>query len=247
MILASSPKLLFTNGLGRNCKLWWAEIHEGLVPGRKKVCAGRSGGLDWWRHWESLGTGGWRDRRCAVALGRLPGRDSEVGWWIRKPRWGILLATGSWGWQRSSGPSQHFLLISFPVPGGCCLESLGVLLHPVQLVSNGLNSSRPGGRLGGGLPRAADKDPWKREDLGSVVGLAGFGLRLGLQGSGLADGLSCPPASALATASSSLGVGAVETWRGSFWSGGLPSWRWVGRRPESDSLCPVAAGGSLGS
>ena len=61
------------------------------------------------------------------------------------------------------GAPQHLLSVSLSVSGGCDLELAGILLHPLELVSDGLD----GGCLLVG---------WLDHDRGLKTGVLGSGL-----------------------------------------------------------------------
>ena len=49
--------------------------------------------------------------------------------------------TGPWGWLGGGCTPQHLLAVGFSIPGGGCLVVSSFLLHPGELVSDGLDGS----------------------------------------------------------------------------------------------------------
>ena len=205
---------------------------KGFCGGKKswnvgeEVCGTRGsvrlGGLRWNR--VNLGAGGLRMRGHAVTLG-------GVRW--RPPGWGHEV---SWRSHHGRAP-QHLLSVCFSVFCGGGLELAGILLHPGELVRDGLN----GGRL---------LICWLYNNRGLQTGGPGSGLVLDLWRVRLVVGcvrrrgdlvalVGCLAAPASVATSARLGDGGDRV--------GVRLVRLVPFGEGRDSCRPTAVGGSLRS
>ena len=87
--------------------------------------------------WRGLGPHDW-----GLLAGCGPPRlVACAGWWIRWSGQGDIRVTGPWVWLGGGCSPEHFLAVGFPIPGGGSLVGFSFLLHPGELVSDGLDGS----------------------------------------------------------------------------------------------------------